>query len=180
VEESGKSTPKYPVIVHIPKMETHIVNILLNNRQRKHPIVTRRLKKAAETILNALGCPDGTELSVSIVGDRSIRIINRNYLGRDKPTNVIAFSLQEGDCSGITPHALGDVMISADTAAREAEDGRLEFFDRLVFLLIHGILHLCGYDHERSGEAAARKMEKKERQLFKTLTKEGLLNPTGS
>lgn len=132
------------------------------------------------TILSALGCPDDTELSVSIVGDRSIRIINRVYLGRDKPTNVIAFSLQEGDCSGINPHAVGDVMISADTAAREAEDGGMEFFERLVFLLLHGILHLCGYDHERSGEAAAMKMEQKERQLFKTLKKEGLLNPTGS
>jgi len=127
-----------------------------------------------------LGCPDDSELSVSIVGDRSIRIINRNYLGRDKPTNVIAFSLQEGDCSGINPYALGDVIISADAAAREAETGSMEFFERLAFLLLHGILHLCGYDHERSGETAASKMEKKERQLFKTLKKEGLLNLTGS
>jgi probable rRNA maturation factor len=127
-----------------------------------------------------LGCPDDTELSVSIVGDRSIRIINRDYLGRDKPTNVIAFSLQEGDCSGINPHALGDVIISADTAAREAEDAGIEFFERVLFLLLHGVLHLCGYDHERSGEAAARRMARKEQQLFKTLKKTGLLNPTGS
>jgi probable rRNA maturation factor len=127
-----------------------------------------------------LGCPDDTELSVSIVGDRSIRIINRNYLGRDKPTNVIAFSLQEGDCSGINPHAMGDVIVSADTAAREAENGGMEFFERLTFLLLHGILHLCGYDHERSGETAAIKMEQKERQLFKSLRRKGLLNPTGS
>jgi probable rRNA maturation factor len=126
-----------------------------------------------------LGCPDDTELSLSIVGDRSIRIINRDYLGRDKPTNVIAFPLQEGDCSGINPYALGDVIISADTAAREAYNAEIEFFERLVFLLLHGILHLCGYDHEKSGEAAARIMGKKERQLFSMLKKEGLLNPTG-
>lgn len=126
-----------------------------------------------------MGCPDETELSVSIIGDRSIRIINRDYLGRDKPTNVISFSLQEGDCSGVNPHALGDVIISADTAAREAEEGGLEFFERLIFLLLHGILHLRGYDHERSGEAAAKKMEQTERQLFKTLKKNGLLNSTG-
>ena len=132
------------------------------------------------TILSALGCPDDTELSVSIIGDRSIRIINRDYLDRDKPTNVIAFSLQEGDCSGINPHALGDVIISADTAAREAEDAGIEFFERLVFLLLHGVLHLCGYDHERSGVAAARRMAQKERQLFKNLKKTGLLNLTGS
>lgn len=127
-------------------------------------------------ILSALGCTDDTELSVSIVGDRSIRIINRDYLGRDKPTNVISFSLQEGDCSGINPHALGDVIISANTAAREAEEGGIEFFDRLVFLLIHGILHLCGYDHERSGEAAAKEMEQKEQQIFRALKKEGVLS----
>ena len=130
-------------------------------------------------ILNALGCPDGTELSVSIVGDRSIRIINREYLAKDRPTNVISFSLQEGECGGVNPHALGDVIISADTAVREAEEGGMAFFERLSFLMLHGILHLCGYDHERSGEAEAQKMRRKEQQLFKILKKEGLLSPTG-
>lgn len=133
----------------------------------------------AVRILSALGCPEGTELSVSIVGDRSIRIINREYLAKDRPTNVISFSLQEGDCGGVNPHALGDVLISADTAAREAEEGGMAFFERLSFLLLHGILHLCGYDHERSGEAEAQKMQQKEQQLFKILKKEGLLSPTG-
>jgi probable rRNA maturation factor len=108
-----------------------------------------------------------------------MRIINRDYLGKDRPTNVISFSLQEGDCGGVNPHALGDVVISADTAAREAADGDLEFFERLSFLLLHGILHLCGYDHERSGEEEAQKMQQKEQQLFTILKKEGLLNPTG-
>lgn len=142
--------------------------------------MAKRLKAVAVAILNALGCPDDTELSVSIVGDRSVRIINRNYLGRDRPTNVIAFSLQEGDCSGVNPQALGDVIISADTAAREAADGGMDFFERLAFLLLHGILHLCGYDHERSGDAAAKKMEQKERHLLRILKKEGLISPTGS
>ena len=156
------------------------MQILLNNRQRRHRIGTSQLKKVAVRILNALGCPEGTELSVSIVGDRAIRRINREYLAKDHPTNVISFSLQEGDCAGITPYALGDVVISADTAAREAEEGNIAGFDRLCFLLLHGILHLCGYDHERSGEDEARKMEQKERELFRILKKEGLLNPTGS
>lgn len=127
-----------------------------------------------------MGCPEETELSVSIVGDRTIRRINRDYLGRDKATNVISFSLQEGEWAGVTPHALGDVVISADTAAREAEAGGMDTFVRLSFLLLHGILHLCGYDHERSGQAEADKMEQKERELFRILKKEGLLNPTGS
>jgi probable rRNA maturation factor len=154
--------------------------ILLNNRQRKHPIIPRQLKKVAERILNGLGCPDGTELSISIVGDRSIRRINREYLGKDRPTNVISFSQQEGDSAGMATDMLGDVIISADTSAREAEQGGLQPFDRLCFLLLHGILHLCGYDHERSGEKEAARMEKKEEELFRILKKEGLLSPTGS
>ncbi len=133
----------------------------------------------AARILSALGCTEETELSVSIVGDRVIRTVNREYLGKDRPTNVISFSLQEGDCGGVNPHALGDVLISADTTAREAEGSGTEFFERLSFLLLHGILHLCGYDHERSGEAQAQKMQQKEQQLFRILKKEGLLNPSG-
>jgi probable rRNA maturation factor len=155
------------------------MSVLLNNRQRRQRFDSRSLKKVAARILSALGCPEETELSVSIVGDRSIRIINREYLAKDRPTNVISFSLQEGDCGGVNPHALGDVIISADTAAREADEGGMPFFERLSFLLLHGILHLCGYDHERSGEAEADKMQKKEQQLFKILKKEGLLNPAG-
>jgi probable rRNA maturation factor len=127
-----------------------------------------------------LGCPEETELSVSIVGDLAIRRINRDYLAKDRPTNVISFSLQEGDCAGINPHALGDVIISADTALLEAETVEIEFFERLCFLLLHGILHLCGYDHERSGEVEADRMDKKEQELFSILKKEGLLSPTGS
>ena len=127
-----------------------------------------------------MGCPEETELSVTIVGDQAIRRINREYLAKDRPTNVISFSLQEGDILEGAPHALGDVIISADTALREAEDGAMEHFDRLCFLLMHGILHLCGYDHERSGEAEAARMEKKEIELFRILKKEGLLSPTVS
>ena len=136
-----------------------------------------RLRKVAERILNALACHEETELSISIVGDRTIRAINREYLAKDRPTNVISFPLQEGECAGIAPYALGDVVISADTAAREAAAGGMETFARLSFLLLHGILHLCGYDHERNGEAEAVRMETKERELFNLLKKEGLLNP---
>ena len=127
-----------------------------------------------------MGCPEGTELSVTVVGDRSIRRINREYLARDRSTNVISFSQQEGDGGGMAPHMLGDVIISADTSAREAEQGGMQPFDRLCFLLLHGILHLCGYDHERSGEEEAARMEKKEAELFRILKKDGLLSPTGS
>lgn len=134
----------------------------------------RRLRKAAERILDVLGYPDG-ELCLTVTGDRGIRSINRDYLGKDRPTNVISFAMQEGDFAGLNPNVLGDVIVSVDTAAREAEEGGMVFFSRLVFLLLHGILHVVGYDHERSGETEALRMEAKEREVFGLLEKEGLV-----
>lgn len=131
-------------------------------------------------ILSALECPEGTEVSVSIVGDLAIRRINRDYLGKDRPTNVISFSLREGEWGDLDPLTLGDVIISADTAKREADEAGMEFFERLCFLLMHGILHLCGFDHERSGEKEALRMKKKELELFRILEKNRLLSPTAS
>jgi len=127
-----------------------------------------------EKILNVLECQN-SELSIVFVEDRKIRAINREYLGRDKPTNVISFSMQEGDFSGFSPNVLGDVIISCDTAAAEASESGVSFIERLLSLILHGILHLVGYDHERSGEAEARKMEKKEREILDFLRKEGIL-----
>lgn len=116
-----------------------------------------------------------SELSISIVGDRTIRRLNRDYLGKDRPTNVISFSMREGDFGEVNPDVLGDVVVSADTALREAEEGDTTFFRRLVFLTLHGILHLAGFDHERSGEVEAARMENRERELFALLEREEIL-----
>jgi len=132
------------------------------------------LRRVAQRILDALGCLEA-ELSVTIVGDRAIRVLNREYLGRDKATNVISFAMQEGEFGSINPEQLGDVVISADTAAREADEAGESFSGRLYFLLLHGILHITGYDHERSGEAEAARMEAKEREIFSLLVEEGLV-----
>jgi probable rRNA maturation factor len=133
----------------------------------------------AERTLNALGCID-SELSVTIVGDLGIRRLNRDYRGLDTPTNVLSFSMSEGDFPDLNPQLLGDVVISADTAFREAQEQGISFFERFGFLLLHGILHVTGYDHERSGEAEAKRMEKKQQQLFKLLKSEGFLTDTDS
>jgi probable rRNA maturation factor len=120
-----------------------------------------------------LGCPEA-ELSILIVDDGQIREINRDYLQRDKPTNVISFAMQEGEGAGIQPGLLGDVVISAQTAARDAAEANLPFASELYFLLLHGILHLVGYDHERGTEAEAEAMEAKEREVFAVLQQEFL------
>ena len=104
-----------------------------------------------------------------------MRILNRDYLHKDRPTNVISFSMQEGEFASINPDMLGDIVISADTAAREAAEGGISFGERLVFLLLHGILHLTGYDHERSGEQEARRMEAKEQEILRRLRQSGLV-----
>lgn len=131
-----------------------------------------QLKKVARTILNALECPEQTELSVVLVDDEQIQEINRDYLQRDKPTNVISFAQQEGEGAGICPELLGDVVISVDTAARDAQDAGVSCFSEVCFLLLHGILHLLGYDHERGTEQQAEEMEAKERELFALLQHE--------
>ena len=108
--------------------------------------------------------PDA-EISILLVDDPQIAALNQQYLNRQGPTNVIAFAMREGEFSHLTPHLLGDVVISMDTAAREAQDAGITADDRLRELLIHGILHLFGYDHEDSVEEAQR-MDEKSRELL--------------
>lgn len=116
-----------------------------------------------------------SELSITIVGDRAMRRLNRDYRGVDRPTNVLSFSMTEGDFAGLNPQLLGDVVISVDTVDRESKEEGLAFDEKLGFLLVHGILHLAGYDHERSGEAEARRMERKQRNVLALLRQEGLI-----
>lgn len=107
--------------------------------------------------------------------DAAIQEINREYLQRDHPTNVISFSQQEGEMLGGPDTLLGDVVISAETAARDAAEAGIEMFDELVFLLLHGILHLLGYDHERGTQAEVERMEAKEQQVYALLKAERLI-----
>jgi len=98
------------------------------------------------------------ELSLSLVGDAEMRDLNRRYRGRDRATDVLSFALDEGDAAAGTPPLprapLGDVVISIETAARQARAARAALAACLDALLIHGVLHLIGYDHEISpGEA---------------------------
>jgi probable rRNA maturation factor len=109
-----------------------------------------------------------------VTDDAGIREINHAWLGKDQPTNVISFSMQEGAGAGVQPELLGDVVISAETAARDAAEAGAVVEHELSFLLLHGILHLLGYDHERGTAAEARRMEARERELFAILRSECL------
>mgnify|MGYP000494159895 CR=1 FL=1 len=149
------------------------MKIAIENRQKKQKIEKLLLRKVARKILSASGCPDA-QLSILIVDDAAIRDINRDYLGKDRPTNVISFAMQEGEGSGVQPELLGDVVISAETAARDAAEAQISFESELYFLLLHGILHLLGYDHERGSLAEARRMEEKEHEVYALIREEFL------
>ena len=111
-----------------------------------------------------------------LVDDSRIAAMNRAYLNREGPTNVIAFPMQEGRFAHLSPHLLGDVVISVDTAWREAQAAGLTLEERLVQLVVHGLLHLCGYDHEHDA-ADARRMAAKSRQLLNALNAAGRADP---
>jgi len=117
-----------------------------------------------------LGYPDA-QLSVLVVSDDQIAELNETYLNHTGPTNVISFPMQEGPFAEITPGLLGDVVISADTANREAVDAGMDMIERFNQLLIHGILHLVGYDHVNSEKEAA-VMERKSNELIEIIGKE--------
>ena len=100
--------------------------------------------------------------------DHQIKKINKKYLRRSRPTDVISFSQIEGEFSHINTHLLGDVVISVETAKRQAKENNIILQDEITFLLIHGILHLLGYDHEGSVRKE-REMRAKERELLAVL-----------
>lgn len=126
-----------------------------------------KIQQKARDILNVLECHDA-ELSVLIVDDPQIATLNQQYLHRSGPTNVIAFPMHTDVFPNINPGILGDVVISIETAAREGERIGIGMEDRIIQLLVHGILHLIGYDHEKS-EAQAEKMAQKENEILRMI-----------
>jgi probable rRNA maturation factor len=127
----------------------------------------RKIGAAARRILDRLGYK-GYELTVVLVDDREITRLNRQYFRRDRPTNVISFPMMDGTPVSVRARMLGDVVISAETAKRDAEEVGKKGEDEILFLLIHGILHLTGYDHEGTKKERM-EMEAKEKDLFARL-----------
>jgi probable rRNA maturation factor len=121
----------------------------------------KKVKEWAQKILKQLGL-ERKELSILLVDDEEIKRLNSQYLGRKRPTNVIAFPMD-----GPNEHLLGDIVISTETAQKEAEKLNLPFEEHLARLLIHGILHLLGYEDKTKSQY--RKMRQKEEELLQYL-----------
>jgi pyridoxine 5-phosphate synthase len=111
-----------------------------------------RLRRTAESLLAVCGRCE-SELSLLLVDDRRMHDLNRHYRGKDKPTNVLSFPMAE-DGDPAMAYLLGDIVISIDTARREAIQKKVTTQHHCRTLLIHGLVHLLGLDHERSEEEA--------------------------
>ncbi len=146
------------------------MSILIEDRQKKINVDFRRVKQVLSKIMNYLDCKD-KEISLLFVDNNEIRKINKRYLNLDYSTNVITFSLTEGEFGNINPKILGDIVISVEKALKDAEEAGIELNDELEFLMIHGMLHLLNYNHENTSEDEAQKMERKEQEIFSILKK---------
>lgn len=107
------------------------------------------------------------EISIVITDDVQIQKLNHMYRNINKATNVLAFPMQEGQFADITPGLLGDVVISCDTALKEADTAQITLTERISQLLVHGILHLAGFDHEDDESCA--QMEDKSLELIRQI-----------
>jgi len=141
------------------------VTVSLRNRQKKETIDAGRLRRSLKRLLKELQ-RENNEINVILVDDEQIQTINREYLDRDRPTNVISFAMTEGVGGALHPEILGDIVISVETAARDAATGDLALMEEMEFLMIHGLLHLIGYNHEKCSQKETERMKKKERELF--------------
>jgi len=141
------------------------MSISIQNRQKLLSVDLGRVRRSLKRLLKELGFKD-SEVSLLLVDDDQIREINKDYLQRDRPTNVISFAMTEGAFGDVHPEILGDIILSVETASRDAVAYDIDFMDEVEFLLIHGLLHLVGYNHENVESREAEKMKKMERELF--------------
>ncbi len=117
------------------------------------------LGKAAELY----GLSEGVEVGVTFLDDAAIQELNRDYRDKDRPTDVLSFALNEGDEPEIVDapeeELLGDILISLETTARQAEEYGHSLERELAYLTVHGMLHLLGYDHEEPADQAEMRLE---------------------
>lgn len=144
-----------------------VVDVRAPRGSGAYAALVRRAARVALRDLEAAPC----ELSIALVDDGEMRALNRDWRGKDRPTDVLAFAQREGEVAPAldgAPPLLGDVVVSTATAARQARRRGHALEREIETLVVHGILHLLGYDHERS-PAEARRMFRRQRELVALL-----------
>ncbi len=141
------------------------MSVEIVNRSRVKKVSPLRIRRSASLILDALK-QRRVCLSIALVGNQAIRTLNARYRAKNTPTDVLSFIA--GDTLPSGEKLLGDVVISVQQAAKQARDKNHSLEKELEILLIHGILHLLGYDHERS-KKDAKAMRGLEQKIHKVL-----------
>jgi probable rRNA maturation factor len=151
-------------VIARPARSATKVDVLVESKLWKEParvksILRRAVAEAAATLPTR-----GGELAIVLTDDSSIRLLNRQWRGLDKATNVLSFPTQNG-CG--QPPVIGDIVLAYETIAREAHDDGKPFAHHLAHLTVHGFLHLLGYDHQQDSDAEV--MEAAERKILRRL-----------
>ena len=135
------------------------------NRQRRHRVPVSRLQRFAKSLSHRLQL-DSQTFTIVLVSDRAIRRLNRDFRNQDKPTDVLSFPAGLDDVPHLDKAGLGDMIISVETARRQAFARHHSPERELCVLVIHGLLHLLGYDHEVDRGEMHRKELKLQRELL--------------
>ena len=152
-----------------PATPVNKTNTVAVSRKRiKTGPASSTVEKRAQRILATLGCTQ-CELSIVLSDDSFIQALNLEYRHKDQPTDVLSFPMNEGALEAPIGLLLGDIVISIETAARQAEELGGTLLDEVTSLLIHGILHLMGYTHEN--DATETQMKDRSSELLKLFKK---------
>ena len=128
------------------------LDVTIDDDVRVPPATLRTLERELARMVRAAALADGRkdfEVSLRLTSDETIRVLNRDYRGKDKPTDVLAFAHRESPAAALHPELLGDLVISVETARKQARRG---LHAELLHLASHGLCHLLGYDHRDDHE----------------------------
>lgn len=151
--DRAQSTPSIDIVVQSP---------LWQAEPESENILRRAIAAAAEAVSTS-----SAELAIVLSDDSVIRLLNRDWRGTDKPTNVLSFPAMQPHAHGAPPSPLGDIVIAYETTAAEAAAEDKPFLQHLAHLAVHGFLHLFGHDHQSDRDAEA--MEAIERKILARL-----------
>ncbi len=148
-----------------------IVSVVVSTRGlKKRPVAPATIRVRAQRMLAALDMRT-VELSIMLCDDTTIRALNRTYRDRDQPTDVLSFSMREGEYGDLHPELLGDIVVSLETARSQARRAGRTVIAEVTYLVAHGLLHLLGYDH--ATEAQDRRMRARADALCAAATVSG-------
>jgi probable rRNA maturation factor len=146
------------------------VNVIVSDEQGD-PLGTPELLSLAELVLEGEGVPPESEVSIVLIDEQSMADLNERHMGKTGPTDVLSFPIEDAApgrpperVSGGPPLNLGDVFIAPAVVRRNAESRRVDPEDEMALMVVHGLLHVLGWDHE--DEAEAERMEARETQLL--------------